>query len=150
MAILSKTRRSKLTKLALCRLAANKAESSRVEPPPKSFSSKFKPARRHSKQQSSSRVRMSEEANGESSSSSTASPPGPPARSLSLISDSSILTGCQYNEFDSSMEAFLENARFGNYEYVSEVLARYNSSRADELKMNFDINYRGFCLNFLK
>lgn len=53
------------------------------------------------------------------------------------------------NEFDANMESFLENARFGNYDYVHEALTRFNSLRTDANQQSlannyFDINYRGF------
>lgn len=111
---------------------------------------------------------------GESTSSSAASSPikqeqqdgskprSTPVRSVSIVSTWSEGGGAgAAGECDAYMEAFLENARFGNYDQVNEAISRFNggdvqhhcelakmggelqSPATDTVKNKLDINYRG-------
>lgn len=98
-------------------------------------------------------MRSGQESGNVSSSSSNTSPPKAARKSISISSHSSEIASIN-NDFESNMESFLENARFGNYDNVKEAVLKYNAMINDEhqqalAKSTFDINYRGKFLSLL-
>ena len=101
----------------------------------------------------SATMRSGQESGNVSSSSSNTSPPKTARKSISISSHSSEIASIN-NDFESNMESFLENARFGNYDNVKEAILKYNAMINDEhqqalAKSTFDINYRGNFLSLL-